>query len=215
MNNQKIDDPDLQSDTFRVTYAGAIRATNDVTGILDAAKLLQSHKDIQFLIYGEGNMTDGIRRKIEKDDIANVKLKGFIERKYIPYLLSKSSVNLLNYSPVKYNWSRGCSSNKLFEYMASGKPVLSTVKTGHSIIEKYRCGIELTEATPEALASAIAAIRNMPPDEYRRLGENARKGAEDFDYAKLAGKLEMVIEGFLKKSSIRIMEKPRCANFFC
>ncbi len=81
-------------------------------------------------------------RRVENENLDNVKMKGFVNKKYIPYILSKSSVNILNYSQTQYNWSRGNSSNKLFEYMASGKPMISTVKMGYSIIEKYKCGIE-------------------------------------------------------------------------
>ena len=35
--------------------------------------------------------------------------------------------------------------------MASGKPIISTVRMGYSPIEKYQCGLSL-EDTPECLA---------------------------------------------------------------
>src|SRR5690625_6806467 len=88
-------------------------------------------------------------------------MKGFVDKQFIPNILSKSSVNILNYSQTKYNWSRGNSSNKLFEYMASGKPIISTVKMGYSIIDKYRCGFELENSTPEELAATILKIKNI------------------------------------------------------
>jgi glycosyltransferase involved in cell wall biosynthesis len=90
--------------------------------------------------------------------ITNVKMKGSVNKKFIPYILSKSSVNILNSSQSLYNWARGSSCNKLFEYMASGKPVISTIKTGYSTIEKYNCGVELNACTPEELAKEILRI---------------------------------------------------------
>lgn len=71
------------------------------------------NKNIVFLIYGNGVEEEHLRNRIKDEKIDNVKLKGYVENKYIPYILSKASVNLLNYNQDQYNWSRGNSSNKL------------------------------------------------------------------------------------------------------
>src|SRR5690606_4779054 len=123
------------------------------------------------------------------ESLSNVKLKGYVNKKNIPYILSKSSVNILNYSQSKYNWSRGNSSNKLFEYMASGKPIISTVKMGYSPIKRYNCGIELERDTPENLAIAIKQIYELSIDEYTKLGKRARSSAQEFDYKLLSAKM--------------------------
>ncbi|MDI9493314.1 MAG: glycosyltransferase [Bacillota bacterium] len=99
---------------------------------MDAAALLEDDNDIQFLIYGDGSEKEVLEKRIVDEGLSNVKMKGFINKQFIPYILSKSSVNIFNYSQSKYNWARGNSSNKLFEYMASGKPIISTVKMGYS-----------------------------------------------------------------------------------
>ena len=127
--------------------------------------------------------------------IDTVKLKGYVNRQYVPYILSKSSINMLNYSQGQYNWSRGNSSNKLFEYMASGKPIISTVHTGYSIIKKYNCGVELDEDTPEALAKEIIRFHDMDVAQRDEIGRNAKNGAKDFDFSVLTDKLLKVIEG--------------------
>ncbi len=189
-----LEDEDLDKNKFNVVYVGAIRPVNNVGNILDAAKILKEHQDIQFLVYGDGNQKEALERKVTEDKIDNVKMKGFVNKKYIPYILSKSSLNILNYSQTQYNWSRGNSSNKLFEYMASGKPVISTVKMGYSILEKYNCGLELENASAQELADAILKVKNMSEDEYKNIGGNAKKGAEDFDYKLLSEKLINVIE---------------------
>ena len=58
--------------------------------------------------------------------------------------------------------------------MASGKPIISTVKMGYSIIEKYQCGIELENASGEELAEAIMSIKALPINEYNRIGKMQR-----------------------------------------
>jgi glycosyltransferase involved in cell wall biosynthesis len=201
-NANRLDDADLNDGKFHVVYVGAIRKINNVGNILDVASILRDNHDISFLIYGDGNEAEVMCKRIFEEGLTNVKMKGFVERKYIPYILSRSSVNLLNYSHTEYNWSRGNSSNKLFEYMASGRPVISTVKMGYSIIEKYDCGIELDEHTPDALATAIMHIKDMPAEQYATLCQNAREGAKDFDYKNLSNNLLDVINQTLSTEGL-------------
>ena len=186
------------SPKYNVVYAGAIRPVNNVGNILDAAALLEDDDDIQFLIYGDGSEKEVLEKRIVDEGLSNVKMKGFINKQFIPYILSKSSVNIFNYSQSKYNWARGNSSNKLFEYMASGKPIISTVKMGYSIIDRYKCGIELENGTPAELAKAIRDIKSMDKEQYNALGKNAQKGAEDFDIKILTNKLIEVINNVLE-----------------
>ena len=143
---------------------------------------------------GTGDQFKDLKERIEKEHIDNVKMKGSVERKYIPYILSKSSINMLNYAQSQYNWTRGNSSNKLFEYMASGKPIISTVHMGYSIIKRYNCGVELDEDTPEALAEQIMRFHDMDILERDKIGKNASNGAEDFDFSALTEKLIKAIE---------------------
>jgi glycosyltransferase involved in cell wall biosynthesis len=197
MNSNILADEDLNSGKFNVVYTGAIRPVNNVGNILDTAKLLKYNKEIQFLVYGEGNQSGILKQRVIDENLTNVKMKGFVDKKYIPYVLSKSSVNILNYSQSKYNWSRGNSSNKLFEYMASGKPIISTVRMGYSPIEKYQCGLSLEEDTPECLAKNILKIYELSKDSYYKMSENAKNGAKDFDYEILTRKLISVLESLI------------------
>ena len=195
---KQLDDPDLNDKSkFNVTYVGTIRPVNNVGNLLDAAKILKAkggYDDVQFLIYGDGNQLEELRKRVTDEHLENVKMKGFVNRQFVPYILSKSSVNMLNYAQNQYNWTRGNSSNKLFEYMASGKPIISTVRMGYSIIKKYDCGVELNEDTPEALAKQITRFHDMKPEERDQIGKNARNGANDFDFNVLTEKLIRVIE---------------------
>ena len=193
-----LKDPDLEDDSFKVVYTGTVRPVNNVGNLLDTAKLLKDKKDIKFLIFGGGSELEKLEKRVQDEHIDNVIFKGFVEKKYIPYILSRSSVNVLNYSQANYNWSRGNSSNKLFEYMASGKPIISTVKMGYCILDKYQCGLSLDECTPKALAEQILKIHDMPEEAYAQMAENAKNGAKDFDFPVLTRKLYQVIKSVEK-----------------
>lgn len=198
--NYVLTDEDLTDDSFKVTYTGTIRPVNNVDNIIDAAKIVsETDKEVKFLIYGNGSEFERLRKRVEHENVTNVRLKGYIEKKYIPYILSRSSINILNYSKTQYNWSRGNSSNKLFEYMASGKPVISTVKMGYCILDKYKCGFSLAEGTPEELADAIIHIKNFTNEQYNEMGQNAVRGVKDFDYEVLTSRLISVINDLVKR----------------
>lgn len=194
---ERLDDRDLEGGKFNVVYTGTLRPINHAGGLLDAAKAISRQKgygDVQFLVYGDGVELPALRRRVQEEGIGNVKLKGFVERRYIPYILSRSSVNVLNYAQGQYNWSRGCSSNKLFEYMASGRPILSTVRMGYSLVQRYGCGVELDEDTPQALAGQVMRFHDMGAAEYAQIGQNAKNAARDFDFQVLTDKLEEVVK---------------------
>lgn len=194
----QLDDPDLLDDSkFNVTYVGTIRPVNNVGNLLDTASILLKkggYDDIQFLIYGDGTQLEVLKERVKKERLDNVKIKGFVNRQYVPYILSKSSINMLNYAQNQYNWTRGNSSNKLFEYMASGKPIISTVHMGYSIINRYNCGVELNEDTPGALVEQIIRFHNMDFAKREQIGKNASDGAKNFDFSVLTKKLLTVIE---------------------
>lgn len=192
--NITINDNDLTDRKFNIIYTGTIKPVNNIDLILDTAKRLKNYEDVNFLIYGSGSEENRIKKRITKEEITNVKLKGRVHKKYIPYILSNSSINLLNYSQKQYNWKRGNSSNKMFEYLASGKPILSTVKMGYSIIEKYDCGIELDNPSPVELAEAVLYIRGMSEESYQNKSNNALKASKEFDFEVLTEKLLEVID---------------------
>lgn len=194
------EDPDFENDKFTVVYCGTIRPVNNVDLVLDTAKILGD--DYRFLIFGTGNCVEALKKRITDEQIENVRLKGYVDNQLIPSILSHSSLNLLNYSGTAYNWSRGNSSNKLFEYLASGKPVLSTVKMGYDIIEKYNCGSSVKHTTPEEIAEKIRKIKELDVQDYAALCSNARAAANDFDIPKLSNKylqeIGRIIEEFNK-----------------
>lgn len=105
-----LEDVDLtDASKFNVIYTGTIRPMNNIDTILDSAQILlqrTKYNDINILIYGDGEERTRLEKRIRDENITNVKIKGFIDRKYIPFILGNSSANILNYSQNQYNWTR-------------------------------------------------------------------------------------------------------------
>lgn len=190
------EDEDLENpDIFKVIYAGSIRKANNLQLIIDAAKYIKS-KDlgkVKILIFGDGDEKEALQKKCCDEVIDNVIFKGKVDKKYVPNILSKANINILNYSNHQI-WKYGGSQNKNFEYLASGKPIISTITMGYDIIEKYKAGISLKKQDPETIGEAIISILNMDKNSYEKMGQNARNAAHDYDFRVLTKNLIDIIE---------------------
>lgn len=188
-----LEDEDLTEDgTFKVVYAGSIRLVNKVEKILDVAKHL-SGQNIKFLIWGDGDQLDPLRKRVKDEQINNVCFKGRVDKKYIPYITSKAQLNIIlgdNLPLYRY----GSSANKLFDYFASASPTLSTKKYRYSLINRYKAGIELEDSSAERVAESIMYFKNLNKSDYEEYCKNARKAAQDYSFKNLTIKLIDIID---------------------
>lgn len=188
-------DEDLDDEkTYKVIYSGSIRLANNVKSIVDAAQVIKenNYNNIRFLIYGDGDDREFLERYCLKNNIINVKFKGFVDKKKIPYILSKSNLNIMHFKQNKIK-KYGASLNKMFEYFASGKPTISDCEFGYDLIKKYNCGVVIDNANAEQLANAIMEFSQITKEEYEVYCKNALKAASDYDYGVLTKKLENIL----------------------
>lgn len=184
MEKYQIDDPDLHDDKFRVMYCGSVRTANDIGTVVSCAKSLNNDgygDKIRFIIYGDGPDREVLEKRCVEEGIPNVVFKGSIDKKYIPYVLSRSDLNVLNLKPAKTQ-KYGNSSNKLFEYLAAGNPVIANIDEGkYPIITKYGCGKVVKAGSSEEYAKGVEYFYLLSEDERNQYKENAKKTAKLFD----------------------------------
>ena len=188
--DEDLDNPDY----FKVVYAGSIRLVNNVKSIVDAAKEIKNmgEKNIRFIIFGEGSDKSSLEEYCQKNKIDNVVFKGFVDKKYIPNILSKSDLNIIHFQQNNIK-KYGASLNKMFEYFASGKPTISDCEFGYDIIKKFNCGFVINNASAKQLAEKIIFISKMPKDEYQKYCVNSLIAAKEYDFKNLANKLIKLI----------------------
>lgn len=183
-----LEDEDLNDDSvFRIIYLGSIREANNLGQLINAAKLLVKYKDIKILIYGNGPERKMLEKRCIKENITNVIFKQkWINIEYVPYVLSRSSVNILNYT---LGWARyGGSMNKMFMSLASGKPIVCNADLSYSEIKRNNLGIDEYLDTPDKYAEAILKIYNMQPEMYSLMCKRTREIAKYYDINYLMSK---------------------------
>ncbi|MBU3220666.1 glycosyltransferase family 4 protein [Clostridium algidicarnis] len=200
--NQMLEDSDLEDDgTFKVVYAGSIIKSNVIDYLVKSAEQLsKEYKDIKLLIYGDGTTRAELEDYCKNEGLKSIIFKGRVDKKDIPYILSKSNLNVMTGAPVKNLYKYGASLNKMFDYMASEKPILSNIECEYDILEKYNCGITVKGETAESLTEGILKFYNMEKEKYNEYCQNSRRAAKDYDFRKLTDKLEMVISETLKNT---------------
>lgn len=189
--NFTIRDDDLEDEnTFKVVYTGSIRLVNNVKKIVEIAHVILKlgYKNIKFLIYGEGAEKQYLESYCKESGIENVIFKGFLNKNYIPYVLSKCNLNIVHFDQNRIK-KFGASLNKLFEYLASGKPIISDCEFGYDLIKKYNCGTVIDSEEPQKIAEAIIEFSKITKEEYREYCINAKKVAEEYDFKVLTDKL--------------------------
>ncbi len=193
LHNYWLEDVDLDDKkTFKIIYTGAIRRINNLGLILDTAKII-TNPSIRFIIFGDGDELEALKRRIVEERIENVVFKGRINKQYIPSVDVRADVNLVHWE-MNPLLKVGESYNKAFEYYAAGKPVFYTIRPGYSIAERFKSGCITEGFTPKDLACGLQKMAQMTDEDKITMGKRARKVAELYDFNNLTKKLIKIIE---------------------
>lgn len=192
-----LDDPDLEDkDIFKIIYLGSIRLVNDVKQLIDAVTLLKGQKNIRLFIYGDGDQREKLVQYCQEHMINNVTFKEKrIPLSYVPYVLSHSSLNILNYQ--KGFGDHGISSGKLFQSLAAGKPLVCNIPVAYDdVITNNRLGVAGDLNTPHKYADAILSVYNLDKNDYELMCQRVKEAANRFDYEVLSNSLIDIIKKY-------------------
>ncbi len=191
-NEHKITDEHLENtDLIKFVYIGSIRKVNNLGYLLDIAKEVTNSK-IAFLVWGKGDQLENLNQRIVDEGIKNVFFKGSVDKRYIPYIMSKSDINLLHngYSDIL---RFGISWNKLFDYYASRKPFLATIPIPNPEFNDSFCKVSKSKDKSEVLKNINEMVENL-----NVLNKNADTMLEslaiEYDFKNLSEKLSKIIE---------------------
>ena len=137
---------------LRVIYAGVFSYWEKVHDFLDVAKQTRDHR-FNFYMAGEGPVKEQLLERIRREKIPLTYL-GYIPRQKIFSTLSTMQIGM---APSTRDLARIVASPiKVFDYMASGLPVI-TPKIGDwgKIIEEEDCGIALEDDNPKSYEEAL------------------------------------------------------------
>lgn len=185
---------------FRVVYAGSMGRANHLMSLLLAAEVLKTSGDnhIQFFLFGDGQERKHLEETAKEKGLDAVHFMGRVGKSAIPGILSAGDLNIFTGMRIPL-YRFGLSLNKLFEYLASGRPVVSNVPCGYDLLEEYQVGVTVKEEEPAALADAIRDFSEMDEKERAKYQQRAKALAVQFDFKVLAGRYEEILRETLEE----------------
>lgn len=156
-------------DTFVLMYSGALEHRYGIPQLLEAMKHLPENVELHFT--GGGKAVPDIEKAAKED--SRIKLVGFLPTME-DLLRAQHDVDcLISTRNPEEEASAYCFPSKLYEYMISGNPVISTVIPG--IPEEYfRYLLPLEDISPEEIARRVLEVARMDPAAREALGREGR-----------------------------------------
>lgn len=173
----------VNPDRFKITYVGTLSDIYPVEGIVNALKKYKSEGN-DFLLRFVGTVP-GKSKNIILSEIANSSLE------FIPYISHNEAVGYMMSSSVllliipSHSSNKSIITGKLFEYLASGKPILCLgPEDGDAarIIEKCKSGITCGYYETEKISEFLKNINSY-------FGHSDKSAVNEFSRLNLTGKI--------------------------
>jgi glycosyltransferase involved in cell wall biosynthesis len=182
----------IRPGTFTVGFVGTLGRANALETLIDAARLLDPD-EAQVILVGQGPEREQLVTRAA--GAPNVAFTAAVLEEHVGPAIALFDACYVGYrrSPL---YRFGVSPNKLYEYMAAGRPVLFAADAANQPVQEADCGRTVAPEDPAALAAAIRSLAARSQEERDRLGANARAYvARHHDYARLAEELADILMG--------------------
>jgi len=164
----------LPDDKFIVGFLGSLKRWHGVEILVEAMKVLwSSFENFHLLIVGNGPLRESLKEQFSREGIQDyTTLTGEIPYAEVPSYLKCMDITVAPYTRIPDFYF---SPLKVFEYMAMGRPVVTSgMGQIKEIVDDGRTGLLFEPGDPRDLAEKIISLR-YNPELMSRIGTEARK----------------------------------------
>ena len=156
------------TDEMKLVYLGGIDVVHDLdTLFLVLSQLEKEGSPVTLYMYGDGKRKDFFMKHYP---LPNIKWMGPVKKSQVPGALNGADVLYMSTARIYYG-----SENKLFEYLASGKPIICSVYTEHNnVVERVGAGISIQPGDIGALTAAVKKMQHLSTVELKNKGKKGR-----------------------------------------
>jgi glycosyltransferase involved in cell wall biosynthesis len=176
---------------FVVLYAGALGPANGLEVVLDAARRLLGTSAL-FVLVGDGKARGELIQAAASRGLANIRFVAAQPKRMMPAIIAASDACLATLRDIPL--FRTTYPNKVFDYMAAGRPVLLGIDgVIRDVVEGARAGVFIPPGDGMALAQAV---RRLMADrgEGAEMGERGRAAVcAKFDRRLQAAEIEAIL----------------------
>lgn len=143
--------------SFMLGYVGALSAYYRLEDLLGLARLFKDRPDIGFVVVGKGDRMDSLAKEVADSGLVNVHLIGAIPKMSVPATLAEFDACYVGLEDIDIH-RYGISCNKIYEYMAAGKPIIGSYRAGYDPVAEANCGIVVNPGEYQKLANALEKL---------------------------------------------------------
>lgn len=177
---------------FVALYAGAHGLSNDLEILLEAAQQVSDCEGLTIALLGDGKEKPRLQARAAEMGLTNVVFIPPVPKAEMGEALAAADVCIAILKPIPLYAT--VYPNKVFDYMAAGRPVLLAIDgVIRKVIEDAEGGIFIPPGDAGAMAAGLRRLVDDPAA-ARAMGMNARRYVEaNFDRPELAKKLEALL----------------------
>ena len=192
-------------DHFSVMYLGGHSPYHGLDVVLDAAFALQAAgiTHIPFTLVGDGSEKPRLMRRAQELGLSNVDFSPMVPKQELYKVIGKADALIYTFRDLQVT-RFGMSPVKIFDYLASGRPILFAARGRNNPVAEAGAGITVAPDDPEALAQAVVQLAALSPEERTRMGKNGQAYVQvHHDTSVLGARLEEA----LKPTTLDLMEE--------
>ncbi len=185
-------------DTFTVMYAGSHGVTNALDVLVDAAAILQARaprlpKRLALVMVGTGPEKPRLEARARSLGLANLAFRPPVPKRDVYALLAQADAFWVSSADAGL-WEHGISFNKLYDFMAMGRPTVIGVRCSTNPILLSGGGLTVLPGSAQAMAEGIERLLAAGHGRRLAMGAKARNFVEaNFDMRRLAEAFESAL----------------------
>lgn len=181
-------------------HAGTMGRINGLDFVINAAEKLKEHRDIMFVLIGDGSQKPLLESRVKELGLANVEILPSVPKRQLPEIFAATDAGLViiaKYPILEHN-----SANKFFDSLSAGKLILLNYSGWQGkVLEDNAAGFGCDLCNLEQFVEKVLHLHSHR-EFLVEMGRNARRVAvEEFDRDKLAMKALGIIESTAKCST--------------
>jgi glycosyltransferase involved in cell wall biosynthesis len=157
-------------------YIGSHGQANALGTLVHAARELRDRGEDQivFVFVGDGPEKETCQRLARRHDLHNVIFWRPVPKRSVQAVLEAFDITLFSLLDVAVH-KYGLSCNKLFDYLASGRPVVSACAVQETPVSASGGGICVPPEAPEAIADALITLASLGEAGRRAIGDRGKQ----------------------------------------
>ncbi len=187
-----------QGRPFQFMYLGAHGQANDLETMLLADSILESRVGSDMFVVrfiGDGPRKADLVKAAQGMALSSVRFEPAVPSATVHQVAAEADAFLLTSLDCPGLYKFGVSMNKLFDYMAAGRPTAIAMDAANNPILEAQAGMAVRPQDPHALANAMESLLRMPFALRDRMGKSGRLFVERFHaYSVLAQRLAVTLD---------------------